>query len=156
MKQIRDRISPKELVTAIAGALAEWLFAMLPIVVVMFVMAYLEKISHMPSSPEWAFGASVLAGQSISRFVAGVMQAGKLSLDRVSLGISILCVVIIVPANIILVLVIIHSETNDHHLTDFLAAVQIVLFCLSSVVFVLVATFAHLWVRRNHYHPNPE
>lgn len=143
------RISQKELITAVAGALAEWLFAMLPIVVVMFVMAYLEKLADMANSTEWAFGASVLAGQSISRFVTGVMQAGKLSMDRVSLGISVLCVGIIVPANIILVLVIVHSETNDHRLTELLAVVQVVLFCLASVVFVLVGTFAHLWIRRS-------
>jgi hypothetical protein len=149
-----NRITSKELITAISGALAEWLFAMLPIVVVMFVMAYLEKLSAMPNSPEWAFGASVLAGQTISRFVSGIMQAGRLSLDRVSLGISVLCVMIIVPANIVLAIVIIHAETNEHHLTDFLAVLQILLFCISSVVYIIVAVFAHLWMKRSRSHHN--
>lgn len=143
-----SRISQKELITAIAGAIGEWLFAMLPIVVVMIVMAHLEKISLMAQSPEWAFGASILAGQAIARFVAGVHYAGRLSLDRVLLGISVLVVVIVVPANIILVLVVLSVESDTKHVSDLLSVLQILLFCVASIAFVLVTTFAHLWAKK--------
>ena len=144
-----NRLSQREIVTAAAGAIGEWLFAMLPIVVIMIVMAHLERFSHMHQSPEWAFGASILAGQSIARFVAGIHSAGRLSLDRVLLGISAMLVILVVPANIVLVLVVLAAENEPAHVSDLLAVLQILLFCVSSVVFVLVATFAHLWTRRN-------
>ena len=148
MTKIDTRVSQKELITAVAGAVGEWLFAMLPIVVVMIVMAHLEKISHMADSPEWAFGASILAGQTIARFVAGVHYAGRLSLDRVLLGISALSVVIVVPANIILVLVVLSVESETKNVSDLLSVLQIILFGLASIAFVLVATFAHLWAKK--------
>lgn len=151
-----NKFTQKEIITALAGAGGEWLFAMLPIVVVMLVMAHLEKLSLMPKSPEWAFGASILAGQTIARFVAGVHYAGRISLDRVLLGISALSVVIVVPANIVLVLVVLSVESETHHVSDLLSVLQILLFFAASVSFVFVATFAHLWAKRdkNHSHGN--
>ncbi len=148
-RRLPEKISQKELITALAGAIGEWLFAMLPIIVIMIVMAHLEKLSLMAHSPEWSFGAAVLAGQTIARFVAGIHYAGKISLDRVLLGISVIIVGIVVPANIILVLVILSIESESRHVSDLLSVMQILLFCISSIAFVLVTTFSHLWAKRN-------
>lgn len=144
-----SRLSQREIITAAAGAMGEWLFAMLPIVVIMIVMAHLERFSHMHQSPEWAFGASILAGQSIARFVAGIHSAGRLSLERVLFGISAISVMLVVPANIVLVLVVLAAESESRHVSDLLAVLQILLFCASSVAFIMVTTFGHLWTKRN-------
>jgi hypothetical protein len=142
------RVSSREAFTAVSGALAEWFFAMLPLLVVTIVMTHLGKSSVVLESAEWAFGASILAGQALVRFFAGAVRARSLSMERVTLGISSILVFVVVPANIILALVII-TEANDQHISSLLATSQAGLFVLASVLFVFVASFAHLWTKAN-------
>lgn len=144
---MKNRFSSPEVFTAVAGALAEWFFAMLPLLVVTIVMTHLGQSSRVLESAEWAFGASILAGQALVRFVGGVVRVKKLSIDRVLLGISAILVFVVVPANIILALVVM-AEASSQHISSLLASAQAGLFLLSSVLFILVASFAHLWTRR--------
>ena len=141
------RVSSRETYTAIAGALAEWLFSILPLVVLSIVMAHLGSASKVLESAEWAFGASVLAGQGLVRFVAGVVRARQLALGRVLLGVAAVFVFVVVPANIILALVIV-DEAQGHHITSLLATMQAGLFFIASLFFIAVAAFAHLWTRQ--------
>jgi hypothetical protein len=145
---MKIRPASAEIGTAIAGALAEWCFAMLPLLVVTIVMTHLGRSTVVLESPEWAFGASILAGQALMRFVVGVVRARKLSIERVMLGISSILVFVVVPANIILALVIM-AEVDQKHISSLLATAQAGLFVLSSALFILVASFAQLWSKRN-------
>lgn len=141
-----DRVtfSRREVATAFAGSLAEWIFAMLPLVVVSIVMANLGKLSEIYTSPEWAFGAAILSAQALYRFVGGVARARKISLERMLLGVALLLVAVVGPANMILVLVVM-SEMKDHAVPHGLAVAQSVFFWVTSILFVLLATAAHLW-----------
>jgi hypothetical protein len=143
---MRIRFSSRDVTTALAGALAEWLFAVLPLLVVTIVMTHLGRASVVLESAEWAFGASILAGQALVRFVAGVVRAKKLSVNRVLLGVSAVLVFVVVPANIVLAVVIM-AEVNEQHITSLLATMQAGLFFVSSALFILVAASAHLWTR---------
>jgi hypothetical protein len=138
------RAASSEVKTAIAGALAEWCFAMLPLLVVTIVMTHLGRSAVVLESPEWAFGASILAGQALMRFVVGVVRARRLTMERVMLAIASMLVFVVVPANIILALVIM-AEVDKKHISSLLATVQAGLFVGASVLFILVATLAHLW-----------
>jgi hypothetical protein len=145
-----DNSSFREVWTGIAGAFAEWLFALLPLVVVaVIVMLYLGELPSWLESPEWAFGASILAGQALVRFVAGAARAGNLSSERVALYASALSVILVVPANVVLALVILSEEVGDGHASSPLVIAQVVLFCLASVMFVFLGTLAHLLTRRD-------
>lgn len=143
------KIHPREIWTAMAGALAEWLFAVLPLLVVAIVLLSLGKADAMFKSPEWAFGASVLAGQALVRFVAGVARARKLSLQRVLFGVSALLVAAVVPANVILALVMMgHEQHEGNGVSLLLSTAQASLFLVASVVFTLVASISHLWTNQ--------
>lgn len=144
---MRHEFTSHQVLTAIAGAVAEWFFAMLPLLVVTIVLTHLGRSSMVLESAEWAFGASILAGQALVRLVAGVVRAKRLAIERVILGISTILVFVVVPANITLALVII-TEASDQHISSLLATAQAGLFLLSSVLFILIASFAHLWTRR--------
>ena len=82
---MKKRLPSREVVTAIAGALAEWLFAVVPFVVLSIVFTHRGHGSVVLESSEWSFGASVLAGQGLVRFVSGIAKAKYLSVDRVLL-----------------------------------------------------------------------
>jgi hypothetical protein len=145
-----DKFGSEEVITAIAGALAEWMFAILPLVVVAIVMLHIGSLPSTLQSPEWSFGASVLAGQALVRFVAGVARARKLSLERVLFGFSAVLVVLVGPANVILALVLLaEAQSGEHQVHGLLAVIQTILFCLSSLVYILVAAVSHLWAKRS-------
>jgi hypothetical protein len=142
---MNHKVSPSELATAIAGAVAEWLFSTIPLIVVAVVMGlYVERWPQAFESAEWAFGASVLASQSLYKFVAGTARAGGLSLERVLLGVSAVIVLAVAPANGVLVLVLL-SELQKREVSSLLAVSQVALFVWSSGLFLLLATVSHLW-----------
>jgi len=144
---MKHEFTSHQIWTAVAGAVAEWFFAVLPLLVVTIVMTHLGRSTMILESAEWAFGASILAGQALVRLVAGVVRAKKLAIERVILGISTILVLVVVPANITLALVIM-AEANDQHISSLLVTAQAGLFFFSSALFILIASFAHLWTRR--------
>jgi hypothetical protein len=144
---LANDVNSREISTAIAGGLAEWLFAILPLIVLTIVMAHLGKLSNVLESAEWSFGASILTGQSVVRFVAGALKARKLALPRVLLVISAVFVLIVVPSNTILALVLAGEFSHDP-VSSLMATTQAGLFVIASLLFVLVAAFAHLWTRK--------
>jgi len=137
------RWTSRQVVTSLASAAAEWLFAMSPLIVVAIVMAHLGKLNDIATSPEWSFGASVVASQSLVRFVVGVGRLRRTNIERLIFGVSSLLVCVVAPANVILALVI-HSELHDKHVSSWLATVQVIVFAVASAVFVLFAATAHL------------
>jgi hypothetical protein len=137
------RFSSKEVVTALSGSLAEWIFAMLPLVVITIV-ATLGKLGSILESAEWAFGAAILSAQTLYRFVGGVARARRISLQRMLLGVALLLVGVVGPAHVVLVLVV-TAEMRDKKVPHSLAVAQAVFFWVASALFVLLAAAAHLW-----------
>lgn len=145
----RNRLPSRDVITAIAGAIAEWLFAVVPLIVLSIVLSHLGHGGDVLESAEWSFGASVLAGQGLVRFVSGLVKARHLSVDRVLLGVSSTLVFIVVPANIVLALVLMNKEENPlKHLSSLMVTGQVGLFVLASMLFIVAASFGHLWAKR--------
>jgi hypothetical protein len=131
-------------ITAVAGSAAEWIFAMLPLVVIAIVMASVGKLNAIVESREWGLGAAILSAQALYRFVGGVARAKKISLDRMLLGVALLLVGIVGPTNVILVLVVV-AEMRDKAVPEGLAVAQTVLFWLASLLFIFLAAAGNLW-----------
>ena len=134
----------KDIKTAVFASLAEWLFAMLPLVVVAIVMGHLGRFHDLPESPEWSFGAAVLAAQALARFIGGVARARQISWNRVLFGIAGILVFLVVPANVVMAIVLL-GELRGDHASFGLGVAQVLLFAAASVVFVILATAGHLW-----------
>lgn len=153
-----NRLPSREVVTAFAGGFAEWLFAAVPLLVLSIVLGHRKNPTYVLDSAEWAFGASVLASQGLVRFVSGLIKARHLAVDRVLLGVSAILVFVVVPANIVLVLVLLdHEELIDKvtkgvvelgHLTSTMVTAQVGLFVVASILFIVVAALGHLWARQ--------
>jgi len=146
----RERLPSRKVFTAVAGALAEWLFAIVPLIVLSIVLSHLQHGGDVLESAEWSFGASVLAGQGVVRFVSGLVKGQNLSVDRVLLGVSAALVFVVVPANIILALVLMNKEEDPtKHLSSLMVTGQVSLFVVASLLFIVAASFGHLWARRS-------
>jgi hypothetical protein len=143
-----EKPSVRSVVTAITVSAAEWLFAMSPLVVVSIIVIHLGKFNRLPESAEWGFGAATLSAQALVRFVGGVARARKTSLERVLLGVALILVGVVGPANVVLGLVL-TSEFQYGHVDDGLGMAQIFLFLVSSLLFVILAAASHLWTNMN-------
>src|SRR3712207_7620614 len=60
-----------------AGAAAEVMFAVLPLLVVAMVLLHKEHSTALLASPEWSFGAAILFGQSVVKFMTSLARGGK-------------------------------------------------------------------------------
>jgi len=146
----RERLPSRKVFTAVAGAIAEWLFAIVPLIVLSIVLSHLQHGGDVLESAEWSFGASVLAGQGVVRFVSGLVKGQHLSVDRVLLGVSAALVFVVVPANIVLALVLMNKEEDPtKHLSSLMVTAQVSLFVVASLLFIVAASFGHLWARRS-------
>lgn len=146
----RERLPSRKVFTAVAGAMAEWLFAIVPLIVLSIVLSHLQHGGDVLESAEWSFGASVLAGQGVVRFVSGLVKGQRLSVDRVLLGVSAALVFVVVPANIVLALVLMNKEENPtKHLSSLMVTGQVSLFVVASLLFIVAASFGHLWASRS-------
>ena len=147
-ERINRRFPSREVITAFAGGMAEWLFAAVPLLVLSIVLSHQQHSDLVLQSAEWSFGASVLAGQSLVRFVSGFVKAKHLSVDRVLLGVSAILVFVVVPANIVLALVLMDLEEHPPiGLSYWMVTGQIGLFVIASILFVVAAAFGHLWAK---------
>ena len=94
---------------------AEFLFILLPFVVSAVVFSYKGDYLHLLHMPEWSIAASLLIGQSLVKFVSGIIAnrtAYDAYWDRVALGLSFLIVVGLVPSLLILALVLVSEKIS--------------------------------------------
>lgn len=112
---------------------AEFLFILLPFVVSAIVFSYKGDYRHLLHMPEWSMAASLLIGQSLVRFVSGIIankSVYEAYWDRVALGLSFLIVVGLVPSLLVLALVLVSESTSLG-----LAIAQILSFAFGVVLF---------------------
>jgi len=86
----------------LAGLAAEVSFAVLPLIVVLMVCIHLGSPSNFLASPEWSFGASILFGQTLVKFVSGLTRGAQAATGPVALAVALLVVFAIVPSLIVL------------------------------------------------------
>lgn len=98
---------------AILGA--EFLFILLPFVVSGIVFSHKGDYSKLLRMPEWSLAASVLIGQSLVKFISGMLANRTVYTarwERVAFAISFLIVIGLVPSLIILALVLLEGAES--------------------------------------------
>lgn len=113
---------------------SEFLFTLLPIIILLIVRSYERDFNAIFYNTEWSIIALILFGQSIVKFSSGISNSkAKFRWQVVALVISIIIIFGLIPSSIILVLNII-SKT----LSFWTYVVQFALFVISIIIFFIV------------------
>lgn len=131
---------------AILGA--EFMFILLPFIVSGIIFSYKGDYSKILGMHEWSLAASVLIGQSLVKFISG-MLANKgvytAHWERVALAISFIIVAGLVPSLIVLSLVLVDGVHSRG-----LAIAQVGIFVLAVVVFFAFGAGGEALMRIKH------
>ena len=131
-------MSKRNRLTRLAGPGPEYLFVVLPLVVLTFVFFVVGKQLHtILASAEWSFGAAILFGQSITKLVSGVARHGVEREDLLALIIAGVIVFGLCPSLTVLALVLAKEEPEG-----ILVVSQLFLFAFGSVVFFVLGSAA--------------
>jgi hypothetical protein len=97
-------------------------------------------------SPEWSFGAAILFGQSLMKFVSGLARGGKAAKGPVALVLALLIVFGLVPSLLVLYITL---QTTEAKLdpSRWLQFFQVVLFSGGVAMYLLLGTVGELWTR---------
>lgn len=109
---------------------SEYLFILVPFIVITIVKAFNSSIQELLYVPDWSFAASILWGQTIVKVVAGGVS-NKVIWQRTVLVVSGLIVIGLIPSLITLALMLVSGEPPL-----FLTYLQGILFVLATVVFL--------------------
>lgn len=127
-----------------AALTAEVSFAVLPLVVVLLVFVHIGSTQKMFASPEWTFGAAILFGQSLMKFISSLAKGGAAATGPVALIVALIVVFGLVPSLFVLNWAV-HGHEQHQEMPGFLQAVQIVLFAAGTVTYMLLGTIAETW-----------
>jgi hypothetical protein len=113
---------------------SEFLFTLLPIIILLIVRSYENNLSAIFYNPEWSIISLILFGQSIVKFSSGISISNeKIRWQLVALVISVIIIFGLIPSSIILVINLLSKTLS---LGMYIA--QIVLFVISCITFFVV------------------
>ena len=113
---------------------SEFLFTLLPIVIILIVRSYENNFKAIFYNTEWSIISLILFGQAIVKFSSGISNSkAKFRWQLVALVISLIIIFGLIPSAIILVL---NLSSNTLSLGMYIA--QIVLFGFSCMTFFIV------------------
>lgn len=113
---------------------SEFLFTLLPIIIIMIVRSYENDFKAIFYNTEWSIIALILFGQSIVKFSSGISNSNtKVRWQLVALVISIIIIFGLIPSSIILVL---NLSSRTISFGTYLA--QFLLFSISCITFFFI------------------
>jgi hypothetical protein len=113
---------------------SEFLFTLLPIIILLIVRSYESNFLAIFYNTEWSIIALILFGQSIVKFSSGISNSKeKFRWQLVALVISIIIIFGLIPSAIILVL-----NLSSKTLSNGTYIAQIILFIISGLTFFIV------------------
>jgi len=118
---------------------SEYLFVFLPFVVIAIVKIYSSALDDFLKAPDWSFASSILFGQLLVKLVSGSIINKRSQWQRVSLIVSVIFVLGLVPCLITLALMLI-----DNGQSQFLVNMQVVLFFIATVSFFWIGSAAQV------------
>jgi len=130
----------------LSGLSAEVMFAVLPLVAVMMVVLHTRHAHRIFMSPEWAFGAAILFGQAIVKFVAGVARAGAAAPGPVTLLVTLVVVLGLAPSLLVLTLTL-YSIESGYDPARWLQGSQVLLFLAGSAAYLILGTVGEQWTK---------
>lgn len=127
-----------------AALAAEVSFAVLPLLVVVMVFIHVGHGHHMFASPEWSFGAAILFGQTLVKFVSNLAKGGAAAKGPVALIVALIVVFGLVPSLFILDWSL-QSFEEGNQLRHLVQASQVLFFCAAAIIYMLLGTIAEVW-----------
>jgi len=138
----------------VAGLFAEVTFTALPLLIVFMVLLRYEHGDQIARSPEWSFGAAILFGQALVRFMTGVAHGGRAAHGPVALAVALIIVFGLAPSLLALTLILMDSEaTPPQEPAAWLSVLQVVLFMVGAATYFVFGAIGELWPR--HESPSP-
>ena len=132
----------------LSGLAAEITLATLPLLVTSFVLIHLTHFDGLLASPEWSFGAAILFGQTLAKFVSGLVSGGKAAPGPVSLILAAMIVFGIAPS--LLILVVTLQATEQHLPIDmWLKVGQVLLFIAAAALYMLLGAVSERWMSQS-------
>ncbi len=129
-----------------AGLAAEIVFTILPLLVVLMVSLHGERATHFFAAPEWAFGAAILFGQTLVKFVSGLARGGEAATGPVALVVALLVVFGLVPSLFVLYITLqVLAADNDNVPGPWLQIFQVVLFWGAVAMYLVLGTVGETW-----------
>lgn len=166
----------------ISGLGAEVSFAVLPLLVVSIVLFHQGPFVNLFASPEWSFGAAILFGQALVKFVSGFALSGRAPIGSFTLTVALLIVFGLVPSLVVNAMTVMAteavgrpaesrssvtgvdlaptsgaktSEDKRPEPTVGLQVSQVILFVASSLIYILLGTVGEVVAeRRPHVQPS--
>jgi hypothetical protein len=126
---------------------AEVAFAVLPLLVVLMVLVHARHSTHLFASPEWSFGAAILFGQSLVKFISGLARGGHAATGPVALIVALLVVFGLVPSLIVLTMTLQSSELGGNP-AAWLQICQVAMFIGGAAMYLLLGTIGETWRER--------
>lgn len=115
------------------GIYTELLFALVPLIWILLILWYQKKTISILFVPEWSFTAALLSGQTITKFIAGLLVRQNANNVKVLFILTLLILFLLSPSLLLLTLVQL-SEKPDTRL----AIAQLVMFLASLICFRVV------------------
>lgn len=136
-----DRITDERVRRAVAVICSEIVFVIIPIGITAFVFLRGNLGWHeLRESPEWAFAAVILAGQTSMKLIVGSSGLNKSKMQFV--GVVVLLVVI--AAVLVLFSILEEVELYKKPPALWLCMTQLVLFVVSAAAFLFFGVLAHV------------
>lgn len=131
----------------ILGLAAEVVFTLLPLLIVLIVSIHKAHSFRFLASTEWSVGAAILFGQSFVKLMVGVARRGKAAQGPIAFVTALLLVFGLVPSMIVLILIL-DSLDGPTGVSLLLTILQVILFCLGVVTYILLGTVGEEWGER--------
>lgn len=113
---------------------AELIFVFLPFIIIFVISTHKDSSINILYEPEWSMAASILTGQTIVRFISGLLNSKvDYKIGVVSLIVTILIAFILAPSLLVLPLIMISTSPETY-----LVVTQIVLFILAVLLFLFL------------------
>jgi hypothetical protein len=122
---------------------AELFFTLLPILVLLIAFKYKSAPQNILFVTDWAFAAAVLSGQTIIKFISGLLKSGfRINLGVIALIISGIFVFLLTPSLEVITLLVTSASPPI-----WLSQLQLGLFFASIVVFLLLGNLSETLIQ---------
>ena len=133
----------------LCGLAAEVLFTILPLLLVFGVLFHVHNSRRLFTYPEWSFGAAILFGQALVKFVSGLMRGSTVAIGPVVLAVVLIIVLGLAPSLLVLTLTLLSWEpTNVPGPATWLQVVQVILFFLGGLAYMVLGTVGEMYQGR--------
>lgn len=123
--------------------LTEYLFIILPFIVIAIVKIYSSDLYGFLKAADWSFASSILFGQLLVKMVSGSLIRQKVRWQRVSFLIAIILVCGLIPSLTTLTLILVSNGESE-----FIVNTQLALFALASIMYFWLGSAAQLMMSK--------